>query len=117
VTVLDEIAAERQKQITKGYDAAHDDTHDRGELRLAAASYALRAGKHGDQPLYASVGRHPLRAERNFGWIGLGGLVWPFEEEFTCDATPRERLIAAAALIVAEIERLDRLALASEDSK
>ena len=89
MTVLDELAAERARQINKGWTPDHDDTHVRGELVLAASSFALRA-------------------ERNCGWIGAGGLFWPWREEFPYEDDRRTRLMKAAALLIAEIERLDR---------
>lgn len=106
-----DVAAERSRQIeVKGWTPKHDDAHDRGELAQAAASFALRAIKdQGDFPIYAGIGLAPLRAERNCGWIGLGGLVWPWEEEFPYDDDKRRRLVKAAALLIAEIERLDRV--------
>lgn len=109
MTVLDEIAAVRQKQIAKGYDAPHDDQHTGGELRFAAASFALRAGRYGDAPVFASLGLAPMRAKVNFGWVGIGNVLWPWVEDFPYHMPVRDRLLAAAALIVAEIERLDRL--------
>lgn len=108
-SVYDEIAAERLRQVGKGYDAAHDDGHVKGEIVMAAISFALRATRdNGDTPIFAGIGFAPLRAERNFGWIGAGGLFWPWVEPFPWEDDRRTRLIKAGALIVAEIERLDR---------
>lgn len=46
MTVLEEIAAERQRQIeVEGWTPNHDDEHDRGEMANAAACYALSAGR------------------------------------------------------------------------
>lgn len=107
--IIEEIATERYRQIVKGHTLEADDTRDRGELVLAAASFALRAvTKHSDTPIFASFGRAPMRAERNAGFIGLGGLLWPWEAEFPHHTERRARLVKAAALLVAEIERLDR---------
>jgi len=36
VSIIDEVAAERQKQIEKGYDAAHDDEHGWMHVRYIA---------------------------------------------------------------------------------
>ncbi len=90
MTALDEIAAERQRQIdAEGWDHGHDDTHEYGELAMAAAAYALQCG----------FGRFSTDAPPNF---------WPWDRRWWKVKDPRRNLIRAAALIVAEIERLDR---------
>jgi len=95
MTVLDEIAAKRQHQISKGYDAAHDDQHAGGEIALGAAAYAMSAAKHpGPGKTQTPV------------WVPP---VWPWDREQFSPREPRDDLIDAAAMIVAEIERLDRL--------
>lgn len=87
MSVIDEIAAERKRQIeVEGYDAAHDDLHKYEELAQAAASYAL--------------------AEANLG--DAAESVWPWDMVEFRPTNARRNLIIAAALIVAEIERLDR---------
>jgi hypothetical protein len=81
--VIDEIAAERRRQIeVEGFSAAHDDRHAEGELAEAAACYAVRR----------------LNAR------------WPWDLEWWKPKGIRRNLIKAAALIIAEIERLDRAA-------
>jgi len=79
MSVLDEIAAERRRQIEKGYTAEHDDQHVDGELADAAAAYATG---------YA-------------GW-------WPWSLDTWKPADSRRQLIIAAAFLMAEIERIDR---------
>ena len=114
MSVIDEVAAERERQIEeKGFTPERDDfLYRRGELRMAGISYALRSGNHGDTPIYAGIGLAPLQADRNCGWIGLGGLLWPWPDwEFPYHETQRARLVKAAALLVAEIEQMDRAAL------
>lgn len=89
---LHDIAAERERQKSvEGWTAGHDDEHDNAELALAAGCYALHAGGR-----YADV----LPA------------VWPWAREWWKPTTPRRDLVKAGALIVAEIERLDRAAIA-----
>lgn len=83
VGVIAEIHAERRRQIEReGWSARHDDRHHGcGELAGAAACYAVPE---------------------------LKDHLWPWQDN---DWKPKERrrdLIRAAALIVAEIERLDR---------
>ena len=96
--VIQEISDERSRQIQKeGWTAAHDDKHANGDMAAAAACYALNAS--------LSEGRrmtHPA-------W-------WPWSLDWWKPKSPRRDLVRAAALIVAEIERLDRAAQAdSED--
>ena len=85
--VLD-VAAERRRQIeAEGWTPEHDDEHVAGELATAGASYALVA-----------VG---------YGLLALRTWPWPAGLKPT---TPRRDLVKAGALILAEIERLDRMA-------
>lgn len=97
MSVIDEIAAERRRQIEEeGWTAEHDDTeHANGGLALAAHCYAEVAGDCGrsSPEEYKS---EPVPID------------WPWEDEWWKPKTPRRDLIRAAALIVAEIERLDR---------
>lgn len=93
--VIEEIVAERRRQINaKGYTQEHDDEHANGEIALAAALYAIPY--------------HNPKIKQD-DYIGLQmaleiGTGWNLKP----DTYLRRRLIKAAALIVAEIERLDR---------
>lgn len=88
-SVVAEIAAERQRQITKeGWSVKHDDDHRSGDLAVAASCYAL--------------------SSTNQDFEHETYLLWPWEEKYFKPKSEREDLIRAAALIVAEIERLDR---------
>jgi hypothetical protein len=82
-----DVVAERSSQRAKGYTAEHDDAHTNGELTRAAIAYA------------ASACGESYTADHFFPW-GLG-----FEED---EDSERALLVKAAALLVAEIERLDR---------
>lgn len=87
-----DVLAERQRQVeVEGWTPEHDDQHEVGELATAAACYAGNAGG------YVWAG----------GWPGE---VWPWAREWWKPSTPRRDLVKAAALIIAEIERLDRAA-------
>lgn len=80
MNVIDEIAAERQRQIDEeGWTPEHDDTHAQGEMASAAACYCLGTLRY-----------------------------WPWAPAWWKPKGRRRDLIRAAALIVAEIERLDR---------
>ncbi|MEO0034254.1 MAG: hypothetical protein RLZZ501_277 [Pseudomonadota bacterium] len=94
--VLEEIAAERRRQIeVEGFDSAHDDdTNEDGALARAAGCYALTAGAP-----------YRVLAEAKIPPTG-----WPWARDWWKPTTRRRDLIVAAALIVAEIERLDRAA-------
>ncbi len=90
--LLNEIAAERMRQEeAEGFTLAHDDSHDLGELAAAAAAYAL--GAIGD--------RLPPGHAVNQARIGIG--PWPLKPQ-----PPRRMLVVACALLLAEIERIDR---------
>ncbi|UVJ42538.1 hypothetical protein NVV94_18160 [Pseudomonas sp. LS1212] len=83
-----DVLAERRRQIRdKGWTADHDDGHADGKLAAAAASYALRAAgaRHGDVSDF-----------------------WPWRCSQLKQSDPRRMLVKAGALILAEIERLDR---------
>lgn len=95
MTVIEEIAAERRRQIeVKGFTPEHDDKHHRnGELAEAGASYALHA------------------ALTDLQRIKKGNKLpkfWPWQDWWWKPKGRRRDLIRAGALIVAEIERLDR---------
>jgi hypothetical protein len=98
-TVLSDIAAERNRQVeSEGWTPEHDDEHDSDlALARAAACYAL-AGMGGNGPFWIS----PLQVPQQ---------VWPYRWEWK-PKDRRSNLVRAAALLVAEIERLDRAALA-----
>lgn len=97
----DDVLAERRRRVeAEGWTPAHDDGHSLGELGLAAALYAL--------PYDARVGGEPLIEQDHH--IGLDMAL-----EIACgwslkpDTDPRRRLVKSGALILAEIERRDRL--------
>lgn len=98
MSVIDEVACERKRQVEQeGFTAEHDDEHVNGELAEAAAGYALLAAAAAD------VDADIYRAFRP-------SIYWPWARSWWKPKSPRRDLIRAAALIVAEIERLDRAA-------
>lgn len=105
--VISDIAAERRRQIeAEGWTPKHDDQHSKGDLAVAAACYAL----HGVSFDHRS---HPIR-----DIIGMAlKYIWPWMIEWWKPKDRRRDLIRAAALIVAEIERLDRAANASASAR
>lgn len=85
-----DVLAERQRQIAvEGWTPEHDAAYPMGKLAQAASVYARNAGA----PLW---GNPPTG--------------WPFSPEWWKPSTPRRDLVKAAALLLAEIERLDRAA-------
>ncbi|MBK6742489.1 MAG: hypothetical protein IPG66_05725 [Hydrogenophilales bacterium] len=94
-TALGDILEERHRQIHEhGFDAVYDDRYNPGVIAAGAASYALNAS----YVLNPKIGK-PLDGAPSF-WA-LGAAWWK-------PKTPREDLVRAAALILAEIERIDR---------
>lgn len=88
-----DVFTERQRQIdAEGWTPEHDDEHDAGELPAAGGCYAFAAVRQ-VCGLDASAARDG----------------WPFQAAWWKPSTsPRRNLVKAAALILAEIERLDR---------
>lgn len=86
--ILD-VVAERQRQKTiEGWTPEHDDEHCNGELAMAAVCYINETGtvnRNGGKP-----------------W------GWPWDASWWKPKTRRRNLVKAGALILAEIERLDR---------
>lgn len=91
---LDDIKAERQRQIHfEGWLPERDDRYRNGQLAVAGASYAVSS-------VVTQVTGENLQECPNF---------WPWDKEWFKPKSPRQDLVRAAALLVAEIERLDRL--------
>jgi hypothetical protein len=93
---IGDVAAERSRQVSAlGWTPEHDDCHDRDlALPRAAACYAL-AGTGENGPFW--ITRHQTPQQ-----------VWPYRWEWK----PKDRrtnLVRAAALLIAEIERIDRV--------
>lgn len=93
-----DILRERQRQIeVEGWSLKHDDRHTDGSLAMAAACYA-----------------HPERIfQANIRDGTLWSIIWAWPRSWAPywfkKKDRRRDLVRAAALIVAEIERLDRI--------
>lgn len=87
--ILVEVHVERVRQITEeNFDIDHDNTvNSDGQLASAAACYAL-----------ADKERVEIQT------------IWPWAWKWWKPADPRRNLIKAMALLLAEIERIDRKA-------
>jgi hypothetical protein len=92
-----DVLAERRRQIeAEGHTPEHDD-EDNGGLARAAAAYAMAAA--------AFSTTHPGIVR----WLDEAvNRVWPWTPMWWKPADPRRMLVKAGALILAEIERLDR---------
>ncbi|MDP0929033.1 hypothetical protein Q0601_17750 [Paracoccus onubensis] len=89
---VEDVLAERRRQIeAEGWTPEHDDGHENGDLSRAAACYALTAARY----------PHDDVAFLRF---------WPWQGEWWKPTTPRRDLVKAGALILAELERMDRAA-------
>lgn len=87
-----DVLAERRRQVEQeGWTPDHDDAHEFGELAEAAMSYA-------DPAAHCQLGVPHL---------------WPWVAEWWKPRDRRRNLVRAAALLIAEIERLDRAAAAA----
>lgn len=85
-----DVLAERRRQVeAEGWTPDHDDEHAPGEMSQAAACYA----KYGDWAAYRNTAPND----------------WPWHESWWKPSDSRRNLVKAAALILAEIERLDRI--------
>lgn len=86
-----DVLAERRRQVeAEGWTPAHDDLYCAAELPRAAASYILN-GANDEAPC-----------------------IWPFASKWWKPRDARSNYVRAGALIIAEIERLDRAAEASK---
>ncbi len=98
--ILREVAAERLRQIVEeGWTPQHDDDeHGYDDLARAAACYALPAY------LRDVVMRGCYGSKKLWRWL------WPFTEDWWKPKDQRRDLIRAAALLIAQIEQVDRRA-------
>lgn len=104
---IKDVIAERRRQIEKeGWTLEHDDGHDDGSLAKAGACYALNGAGVCDSHAVMEDhgtgirGRSIERVPRHWPWASSW---WKPRKK-----DPRKDLVRAAALIIAEIERLDR---------
>lgn len=102
----DDVLAERRRQVeAEGWTPEHDDQHDRGEMAEAAGVYALAAASHE----YGCV----LRGSPVNDYLASAMKLWPWSRAWFKPKDRRRDLVRAGALILAEIERRDRLPAAS----
>lgn len=107
-----DIIDERRRQVAvEGWTPEHDDEHDRGQLAEAAACYASPESVSwtdmwgrglNDDGTPRPIGRAKVSFSR--------ALRWPWGKDWWKPKDRRADLVRAGALIVADIERLDRKA-------
>lgn len=97
---------ERQKSI-EGWTFEHDDEHDDGALAKAASCYAL-AASYEDWLRDNQRPNGKLTREGENGRHTLLRSLWPWDWRWWKPKGRRHDLVRAGALILAEIERLDR---------
>lgn len=88
---IQDVIDERQRQLdVEGWSESHDDQYQHNELSTAGGLYALHA--------------HDISPAHFKSPPGL----WPWNSEWWKPKSSRKDLVRAAALIIAEIERIDR---------
>ncbi|MCQ8380495.1 hypothetical protein JEK38_10510 [Klebsiella pneumoniae] len=96
-----DVLAERKRQVSvEGWTPSHDDAHKNNEMAFAAACYAFHAAAASWdlEDCGTDYDSHP--APKN----------WPWEPEWWKPKSARADLVRAGALILAELERIDRAA-------
>jgi len=95
-----DVLAERRRQIeAEGWTPEHDDQWYCGEIAEAAASYAMASTYYHADPYVAVLS------------------IWPWSRSWLKPTNRRRDLVKAGALILAEIERLDRLSPLTPDQQ
>jgi len=88
---VNDVVAERRRQVAvAGHTLKNDDLYRPGVLAQAGAAYAISAARPQNDAVPA---------------------FWPWRRDLFHPSTPRRNLVKAAALILAEIERIDRKTL------
>lgn len=98
---LFDVIAERQRQVSaEGWTPEHDDQYEHGQLAGAASCYARHVNARG-WIFNTDPGSYQAESEST---------NWPWHHEWWKPTSPRRDLLKAGALILAEIERIDRAA-------
>lgn len=112
-----DVLAERQRQISaEGWTPEHDDRHGNGSLALAAGCYAMFASApdaaREETDLPADLSASGETVPGALAWLE----IWPWDRKWWKPKDRRSDLVRAGALILAEIERLDRAAASVKDA-
>ncbi len=96
--LIDVMNERDRQQDEEGWTPAHDDQHVNGEMARAAAAYALGADR---VTMKATDPFNPVRE--------ISTYIWPWDRKWWKPrGGARRMLVKAAALMIAEIERMDR---------
>ncbi|MFM0479088.1 hypothetical protein PQQ81_01015 [Paraburkholderia strydomiana] len=94
------VISERRRQVdAEGFAIEHDDEHEAGVLASAAVAYALAAAD----------ALHPFSQGDGGYHTSSPPDMWPWEPAWWKPSTPRRSLEKAAALLLAELDRLLRV--------
>lgn len=104
-----DVIEERQRQVTaEGWTPEHDDAHANGEMARAAGCYAMEQLDDDYNDCFkAEWIEHDAEGHPDSKWRWVPH-KWPWHPRWWKPKNRRRNLVRAAALILAEIERLDR---------
>ena len=105
--ILDVLDERRRQRHDEGWTDEHDDEHEEGALAQAGACYALHGTKGFGSYIRMICDGHVRGASHK----GTAPRWWPWNFDWWKPKDRRRDLVRAAALLIAEIERLDRLEL------
>ncbi|TAM50181.1 MAG: hypothetical protein EPN57_20375 [Paraburkholderia sp.] len=95
-----DVLAERRRQVElEGFAPTRDDGYIDGQLAQAGAAYALAVADYTSRTINSGAAFYARSPD-----------IWPWSEKWWKPTSPRRALIKAGALILAEIERIDRAA-------
>ncbi|MFP3799476.1 hypothetical protein [Paraburkholderia sp. SIMBA_027] len=99
-----DVLAERARQVSEeGFTPTRDDSYADGQLAQAGAAYAIAVADHTNHIINSGAAFYTRSPD-----------IWPWSEKWWKPTNPRRALVKAAALILAEIERIDRAARKAE---
>jgi len=109
-----DVLAERDRQKTaEGWTCEHDDFHSAGEICYAAMAYISNSAVASQMLL---SGMTPENVAERAASCPVTDL-WPWDSKWWKPTSQRRDLVKAGALILAEIERLDRLKSPTDEVK
>lgn len=101
---LDVLNERIRQQDEEGWSPEHDDQHGRGEMALAALCYTMNSATYARMRA-DGIDEAQITQAASSAPIPT---TWPWDRQWWKPVDQRRNLVKAAALIIAEIERLDR---------